>query len=168
MKQAKKMAVVAAVVAVMSVIVGCASPEKHYAEGVREPLARLDRWVVGPVERHDLLLGGGQGAALRFCLSVVGMCNGDARAVLSRLAEVSHAVTDEGFELKAAFQALDPPAELRAAHEQVLACIEFQMTKAQAIASYIENNVIPTEDLGNDPCQMLGPARRQIVAFLGD
>jgi hypothetical protein len=128
------------------------SPERAYAAGARKSLELLERWMEGAVADWA-------DAVWNFQLSrpSATLYNVDEiSAKGSKAAELARQVVDEGFEVKAAFVALDPPPEMRATQQQIVDCIDSILSQAQK----------PVIDCWPSEPPLLEPVRRQIEEFI--
>jgi hypothetical protein len=144
--------------------------EEVYANGMRKALTQFDTWVRGPVAKQQALLDIPEVQTALMIATMGNLCGAtdNWEEGFKPLTDASRQVVEAGFPVKSAFLALDSPPEMRAAHQEMLGCIEHTIAQAQAMADYLEYCKPLPSDSDRDPCAMAGAAREKLDEFISD
>jgi len=151
------------------------TPEQMYTHAMEPALRQLNTWLYGPVANWDKLMASGMsdgegyyGFVLDLCLIAPSMYEGSNvwKELQNTAIPAAIAIAEGGFEVKSSLGAATPPPSISVAHEQIVACVEYKIGLANAIADFLSRSIIPNIESEPDPCNLLPSAINQVTTFV--
>jgi hypothetical protein len=143
------------------------SPRELYAESMTPALAALEEWNEGPIMEWSIKLQSKDSWGISTYQEdiqdpVLRVIRRDE--LTAALVPLANQISNDGEAILLALESITPPEEIAEEHYQVILCVDYQIQKADATASFIQHDTISR--LGENYCEEFQDAYQDIEMYI--